>query len=185
MRPRLDVAILMLLAAGAATWAAEAVLPPQVDPSLIANYRLVEPALATAGAPSAEGLRQLPTLGVRTVINLMTPAEGADAEKEVVEAQGLRYVSVPISIETFRQQDVDAVAAVLDDPAARPVLIHCSSGNRVGAVWTVWRVQRGLPYGAAEEEGRLIGLRNPALLAAVKRVLGRPGVPSPPDSPGK
>ena len=76
---------------------------------------------------------------------------------------------------------MDAVARVLDDPAARPILIHCASGNRVGAVWTVWRVQRGRPYLEAEEEGRLVGLRNPALVAAVQRVLGRPGVPSPSD----
>lgn len=185
MRRRIRVMVLILLAAAAAGQAAsvpEPTLPANVDPSLIANYRLMEPALATAGLPSAAGLHQLPTLGVHTVVNLMSPAEGADAEKEIVEALGLRYVSVPISAATFRQEDVDAVARVLDDPAARPVLVHCSTGNRVGAVWTVWRVQRGRPYAEAEEEGRLVGLRNPALVAAVQRVLGRPGVPSPSDS---
>lgn len=172
----------MSLTLAVAVLAATASGPPaHVDPALIANYRLMEPALATSGRPSVDGLRQLSTMGFRTVVSLLSPAEGAAAEKEVVEAQGLRYVSVPISAETFGQADVDDVARVLDDPAARPILLHCASGNRVGAVWIVWRVQRGRPYPEAEEEARTIGLHHPALLDAARRALGRPGVASPPD----
>ena len=35
----------------------------------------------------------------------------------------------------FSQEQVDQVAKILDDPAAGPILFHCASANRVGAVW--------------------------------------------------
>jgi hypothetical protein len=38
-------------------------------------------------------------------------------------------------------------------------------------VWTVLQVTKGVPYEDAEAEGRRIGLRNAAMIAAVRRVL--------------
>ena len=40
-------------------------------------------------------------------------------------------------------------------------MLHCASGNRVGAVWLAYRVlDEGLEPGAALEEARTIGLRS-------------------------
>jgi protein tyrosine phosphatase (PTP) superfamily phosphohydrolase (DUF442 family) len=81
-------------------------------------------------------------------------------------------VSVPITPETFRRQDVEEIASVLREPERGPVLLHCASGNRAGGVWTVLRVMEGRPYDEAEAEGRRIGLQGPAMIAAVRRVAG-------------
>jgi protein tyrosine phosphatase (PTP) superfamily phosphohydrolase (DUF442 family) len=67
---------------------------------------------------------------------------------------------------------VDAVRNALGDGAAGPVLLHCGSSNRVGAVWAVIQAQaKGLTVEQALEEGRRAGLSSASMEAAVKRVL--------------
>lgn len=151
-------------------------IPESVDAAAIPNYRLVKPGLATAGQPSPEALRKLKEQGFRTVINLRAETEpGVKQEEAIVKAEGLEYVSVPVTPASFSQQQVDQVAKVLDDPKAGPILFHCGSANRVGGVWAVIQAQRGKSYQEAEAEGRKIGLSSPAMLEAVKKVLGRDG----------
>jgi uncharacterized protein (TIGR01244 family) len=163
---------LLLPGSGATAGGGGSKPPASLDPALIPNYRLVNADLATGGQPSAAGLQQLKALGFRTVVNLMSEAEGTGAERDAVVAAGLRYVAVPITPDRFRREDVEAVGRVLDDAEAGPVLLHCASGNRVGAVWTVRQVMKGRSYADAEAEGRAIGLQGPPMLAAVRRVLG-------------
>ena len=114
-----------------------------MDREAIPNYRRLRPGLATAGQPSPEALAKLKEMGFRTVINLRTEREGAKVEQQTVEAAGLRYVWVPMTAETFSAQDVRAVARVLDDEAAAPVLLHCTIANRVGGVWAAIQVEKG------------------------------------------
>jgi uncharacterized protein (TIGR01244 family) len=152
--------------------AADQALPESVDGTLIPNYRLARPGLATGGQPTEDGLRRLGELGFRIVIDLRTPGEGTSDEETAVKAAGLRYVSVPVTPDTFRREDVDAVAKVLDEPGRGAVLLHCASGNRAGGVWTALQVAKGLPYAEAEAEGREVGLQSPAMVAAVRRVVG-------------
>jgi len=170
------VLILAAVALGGRTLAvrpaADGPLPESVAPSVIPNYSLLRPDLAAAGRPTEEGLRRLRDLGFRVVIDLRAPSEGTAAEEAAVKEAGLRYVSVPITPETFRREDVDAVARILDERGRGPVLLHCATANRVGGVWTVLQVTKGVPYEDAEAEGRRIGLRSAAMVAAVRRVVG-------------
>jgi uncharacterized protein (TIGR01244 family) len=155
--------------------AATTQIPEAVDAASIPNYRLVKPALATAGQPTPEALRALKQQGFRTVINLRAATEpGVKEEEAIVKAAGLAYVSVPVTPASFSQQQVDQVAKVLDDPQAGPILLHCGSANRVGGVWTALQTQRGKSYEEALAEGRAIGLTSPAMVDAVKKLLGQP-----------
>lgn len=147
-------------------------VPASVDGSLIANYVIARPGVASGGQPSAEALARLKELGFRTVINLRVEGEsGFVDEKAVLEAQGLRYVHVPLTAATLSDADVKAVRAVLDDAAAGPVLIHCASGNRVGAVWAVIQGRQGKTLDEAEAEGRRLGMKGSAMTSAVRRLL--------------
>lgn len=159
-----------------AAWASAGV-PGSVEPSAIPAYRLIRADLATAGQPSPEALLRLKQLGFRTVVNLRTDGEGTAEEKATLEGQGLRYVSVPIRVDTFSLADVEAVEKVLDDPAAGPVLLHCASSNRVGGVWAVIQSRKGKSLEAALAAGREAGLHSPQMEAAVRRVLGVPATP--------
>jgi uncharacterized protein (TIGR01244 family) len=158
----------------AAAWTLAAPLSAEVpgtaDPTAFPNYRFLRPGLATAGQPSAAGLAQLKAMGFKTVVNLRTEKEGAKEEEAMVKAAGLSYVSVPVTAETLSQKDADAVGRVIDDPAAGPVLLHCATANRVGAVWAILRVRQGKTLEEAEAEGRAIGLTSPALIEAVRKV---------------
>lgn len=172
----LPVALAMGAAAAAGGGPAKrADVPRSMEPGLVPNYQLIREGLATGGQPSPKAVLRLRALGFRTVIDLRTEAEQIRGEKAAVRAQGLRYVSVPVTPGSFTLEDVKKVKAVLDDKTAAPVLLHCSSANRVGAVWTVLRVQEGLPVADAEREGERIGLKSEEMREAVRRVLGRRG----------
>jgi uncharacterized protein (TIGR01244 family) len=145
-------------------------IPESAD---IPNYKVIAPGLAAAGQPGPEALRRLRELGFRSVVNLRTASEpGVAEEKAIVESQGLKYVHVPLSAATFRLEDAKAVARAVDDAAAAPVLLHCTSANRVGGVWATILAMKGKPLDEAEAEGRKAGLTSDAMLEAARRVAG-------------
>ena len=148
--------------------AAGAGIPEKLDAK---NYQRLSPSLAVAGKPSKEALDSLKAAGFRTAVDLRQPAEGVPSAREAVEAQGLKFVSVPVSPDTFSMDDVRKVEAVLGDQAAAPVLLYCSSSNRVGAVIAVAAYGRGLSKDEAITEGRKAGLRSPAMEAAAVKVM--------------
>jgi uncharacterized protein (TIGR01244 family) len=151
-------------------------VPEAVDPAEIPNYKRIAPAIAAAGQPSPESLTKLGSMGFKTVLNLRQAGEGGPAnEREVVEGQGLRYVSVPMTAATFSLADVLAVEKVLNDPAAGPVLLHCASANRVGGTWAAVLARRGQSLDDALAKGHEAGLKSGAMEEAVKRVLAAPG----------
>ncbi len=108
----------LALALGAST--ATAGPPESVDPAAIPAYRLLHPGLAAAGQPTPAALAGLREMGFRTVVNLRAEKEGPADERAVVEAQGLRYVSIPVTTDTFSLADVEALEKVLNDPTGRP-----------------------------------------------------------------
>jgi uncharacterized protein (TIGR01244 family) len=159
-----------------ATVARSAEIPDAQPKDAVPNYQVVRPGLATAGQPSVEALARLKDLGFKTVVNLRPRGEDPIVEKEeaIVAAQGLEYVSVPITPATFSAADVAAVRKVLDDKDAGPVLLHCASGNRVGAVWAAIEVERGKSLAEAEAKGRKIGLSSQGMVEALHRVVAPP-----------
>jgi uncharacterized protein (TIGR01244 family) len=167
---RKTVLLSILLAAAVSVSAGDGV-PETVDPAQIPNYKKVTPTLAAAGQPTAEVLPKLGALGFKTVINLRMPNEDQPAnERALVEAQGLRYVSVPVTSSILSQADVDAVAKVLDDPASGPVLMHCARAARVGAIWSLIQLRNGKTLDEALAAGREAGNQSPALEEAVRRL---------------
>jgi uncharacterized protein (TIGR01244 family) len=171
---------LFLAAAVFGAASAGAGVPQAVEPAVIPAYRLIHPGLAVAGQPTPEAIRGLGEMGFRTVVNLRSEREGPAEERAAVEAQGLRYVSIPMMPDTFSLADVEAVEKILDDPSAAPVLLHCASSNRVGGTWAVIQARKGKSLEEAEAAGRTAGLHSPQMEAAVRRVLG---VPAPAPAP--
>ncbi len=146
-------------------------IPEQVDGDTIRNYARIDERLAAAGQPTLAALRGLKRLGFKTVVNLRLPGELDEDEGAIVREAGLAYVSVPISSGDFSSADADAVATVLDDEAAAPVLLHCGSSNRVGGVLAVLEVRRGQSTEDAVAFGKRAGLRSDSMIEAAKRVI--------------
>jgi uncharacterized protein (TIGR01244 family) len=167
----------MSLATGAVFLAAAAVGLAQAPETVegIAHYKRLSAGLAAAGRPSAEAVSRLKALGFKTVIDLRTEAEGTAEEKAAVESQGLRYVSVPVTPATFSLDDAKAVARLLDDPEAGPVLLHCAASNRVGGIIGVVQALKGKSLAEAEAAGREAGLTSAAMVEAMRRVAAEAG----------
>jgi len=115
--------------------------------------------LTSSGQPDADEFALFAEAGYVAVVDLRGEAEdrGLD-EPAVLEAMGLQYVSLPLS-------SPDAIsfesAARLDEILAGydgPVLLHCGSGNRVGALLALRESQNGASDEAALTYGRSAGM---------------------------
>jgi uncharacterized protein (TIGR01244 family) len=139
----------------------------------VTNFLKPSPGLYAAGQPSLQDFSALAQEGVRTVINLRGPAEqiGFDEAAET-ERLGMRYVTIPIAGAQDLVPDVIARFSreLHDARASGPVLIHCGSSNRVGAMLALDAgITHGASLDAALSFGRNAGLS--ALEPAVEALL--------------
>lgn len=123
------------------------------------------PGVGTGGQPDSSRLRRLASSGFRAVIDLRMPEEprGYD-EPAVARAAGLEYVALPVSPATLTDSTFDSFRALMTDPARTPVLVHCASGNRVGALLLPWLLlDRGWPLERALASTEAGGLHSATL----------------------
>jgi uncharacterized protein (TIGR01244 family) len=137
-------------------------VPPQAPEQPIRNFLQVTPQFCTGGQPRVEHFSKLKADGVKAVLNLRQPTEHrADEERAAVEQAGLKYFNIPVVFANPTDAQVDEFLKITDDPANRPMFIHCTAAVRVGAFWTIRRALRdGMDVDAALEEGRKVGLVN-------------------------
>ena len=125
------------------------------------SFAQVDEALYRGGQPSPEGFRRLQAMGVKTIIDLRRPSWAANEERRLVEQLGMRWVSIPMWF-WWRPSDqqVRRFLGIMDDPANRPVLVHCRQGwNRAGVMCAIYRVARqGWEPKQAYAEARRNGL---------------------------
>ena len=156
------VASYMLYRTAAATEIPARTAAPLTAGVSMNTFRQIEHDVFSGGQPTPEDLSRLADTGVRTVINLRAPNEpiGFDEAAEITRL-GMRYRVVPIADGSNLTPDkVDEFARAVEDARGHgPVLIHCGSGNRVGAAialrdgWTLGRTMA-----SALAAGRAAGL---------------------------
>ncbi|MGA3185580.1 MAG: tyrosine-protein phosphatase [Bryobacteraceae bacterium] len=107
------------------------------------NFQKVDDHLYRGAQPSERGFQDIAELGVKTVIDLRENIDHSQAEeqKEVTNL-GMRYISIPMEgMSTPKNDQVAQVMALLNDPAAGPVFVHCKRGaDRTGMVIAVYRI---------------------------------------------
>jgi uncharacterized protein (TIGR01244 family) len=130
-------------------WGDTPPVPPKVGARVepftgITNFAPVDDAFACAGAVKPEAAAELKRRGYASVVNFRKATEEGAAiekEKEAVEAAGLKYFSIPWArTDADVKPALDAFLAAVKDPANRPMIFHCASGNRASAFWAVKRV---------------------------------------------
>lgn len=144
----------------------------------IRNARIPMAGVLSGGQPTPEQIEAAAKAGYRTVINMRGETEpGFEWEAEMVEKLGMTYEHLPVtgkdSLSRERIEHIDSVlTAALQNG---PVLLHCASGNRIGAVMALRAVwleemdpEQALAYGRASgmtgAEGvarELLGLEDP------------------------
>jgi uncharacterized protein (TIGR01244 family) len=159
------VAITTTIAAGGQNSAKLA----QIEQALkddIPKLLCVNDGIATSGQPTEGAFAKLAANGFKSVLNLRTANEGIDLarERELVEKAGLRYISIPVVSSDVKPEQVDEFIRAMKDSSAQPMLIHCGSANRVGALWMIYRVlSQGWDEDKALDEATRIGLTSPVL----------------------
>ncbi|MEM7050141.1 MAG: sulfur transferase domain-containing protein [Acidobacteriota bacterium] len=159
-------------AAGAGSGSATAVDESVDWQGLVPNARQPADGVVSGGQPTADQLAAAQEAGFQTVINLRTEGEPGARQAEV-EAFGLSYVELPIAgAAGLTRDNVEALAEILEE-VQKPALLHCGSGNRIGALFALkafWL--DGEAPEAALEKGLDSGLTR--LEPKVRELLGLP-----------
>jgi uncharacterized protein (TIGR01244 family) len=169
MTRRTTLSILGLLVA-LATFLAPVVVAEETSATAllpIPNARIPLEGVLSGGQPTTEQIEAAARAGFRTVINLRTDQEsGFEWEREAVEGLGMRYVQIPVAgADGLTHDNIELIDAALREARqSGPVLLHCGSGNRIGAVLALraaWLQKidaaEALDYGLASGLTRLEG----------------------------
>ena len=138
----------------------DAVSSLKADLDAVVELNQVHPVegVTTAGQPDEAGFKVFADNGYAAVIDLRTVGEDRGLEESaVVESLGMDYINLPIG----RDGITYANAKVLRDAIAsydEPVLVHCGSSNRVGALFALQAFSETGNVEVALEAGRAAGL---------------------------
>jgi uncharacterized protein (TIGR01244 family) len=142
--------------------------PALVAPALADEWRSLDEGvrpdeqLVIGGQPSADLLREAAEAGIRVVVNFRPAGEEAlDYDEAALAAElGLAYLEVPVAKQGgLTEENVRLFDAVLEQVGDQPALMHCSTGNRVGAMFALHAARyRGMDTEAAVELGKAHGL---------------------------
>jgi uncharacterized protein (TIGR01244 family) len=133
----------------------------------------VEPVdgISSAGQPDRKTIEIFARSGYAAVIDMRGPDEDRGTENwdAEVESTGMDYVAFPIvdenDISFESAKELDDLLNTIDGP----VLIHCKSGNRVGALLALRESLAGADDSTALEYGRNAGMTR--LEPIVRKVL--------------
>lgn len=151
------------------------------DVNEIRNYLPIGPDLGTAGQPGRQQFRAVRVAGYELVVNLAMPtSDGAlPDEAELVAAEGMEYVAIPVVWEAPAMGDLERFFEVMDGARGRKAFVHCALNMRVSAFVFLYRVLRlGVPMEAARETMRAIWEPEGAWAAFIDEALARHGVDS-------
>jgi uncharacterized protein (TIGR01244 family) len=99
----------------------------------IPNARQPRPQLLTGGRPSPEQLVEAKAAGYAAVISLLP--EDVAAQRDAAETAGLAFRSIPVEGATDLTEDnARKLGEALAKHQGAPVILHCGSGNRAGAL---------------------------------------------------
>lgn len=115
--------------------------------------------LTSSGQPNAEQLALVAEAGYVAVVDLRGESEnrGLD-EAATVEGLGLDYVNLPVSgADSISWENANKLQEILSSFEG-PVLVHCGSGNRVGALLALSKSESGADDEDALAYGRAAGM---------------------------
>ena len=127
--------------------------------SVLPNRKDPLEGVTTGGQPDAAGFAALATEGFKTVIDLRGAGENRGVEEPMLtESLGMRYANLPVSSPAdVTYENASALGRLLED-LPKPALVHCSTGNRAGALLALRAKLQGADAGTALAVGVAGGL---------------------------
>jgi protein tyrosine phosphatase (PTP) superfamily phosphohydrolase (DUF442 family) len=138
------------------------------------------PGMVTGGQPALEHLMALKRAGCAVVIDLREAMEPRPFKTpDAVIQAGLEYRPIPVGHGAVSDATFGLlVDAVHELAGKKPALVHCSSGNRVGAgLLPYFMLELGLEEEDAVAQAMRVGLRSAELMEqALEYVRSRQGI---------
>lgn len=131
----------------------------------IPNFHEVEEGFFRGGQPKEEEIKALRSLGIRTVISLRDEEDVIQWEKEVVEKNGMTFISIPLNWKrTPTQEEAHTFLSTVAGAERRPLFVHCQEGrDRSGTMVALYRIAaQGVSVEEAYREAKVLGLREAA-----------------------
>ncbi|MHC4325718.1 MAG: fused DSP-PTPase phosphatase/NAD kinase-like protein, partial [Planctomycetota bacterium] len=101
------------------------------------NFHKVSDDLYRGAQPTAEGMKQLEKLGVKTVVNLRS----VHSDRDELEGTGLAYEHIKMTAWKTEDKDVVRFLKIVTDSNQTPVFVHCQHGaDRTGMMNAVYRI---------------------------------------------
>lgn len=103
----------------------------------VPNLHKVSDDLYRGAQPTAEGMKQLEKLGVKTIVNLRTTG----SDRDEIEGTNLSYERISMSPWDPENDDMVRFLKIATDDDRTPVFVHCRHGaDRTGTVSAIYRV---------------------------------------------
>lgn len=153
------VFITALLSATSAFAKEQAMNTHAVKTAAVGNLVIHENQILSAAQPTQEQLKKLANAGVKHVINLRTESENDWDEAKLVTSLGMQYYSLPIAgAQDISVENAQQLATLMGKLKGEPVLLHCASSNRVGALIAISAHAEGLDIESSLAKGRHWGM---------------------------
>jgi protein tyrosine/serine phosphatase len=114
-----------------ADWAAK------LDRPGLPNLHKVSDGLYRGAQPTAEGIRELEKLGVKTIICL----RDKHSDKEILGDSKIALENIPVKTWKPNDEQVIRFLKIVNDKKNQPVFVHCQHGaDRTGTMCAIYRI---------------------------------------------
>lgn len=116
----------------------------------VPNFYKVSDDLYRGAQPTAEGMKRLEKLGIKTVVNLRS----LHSDRSGLKGAALSYEHIGMTTWNLEDKDVIRFLKIVTDPNRTPVFVHCQHGaDRTGTMCAIYRIAvQGWSKDAAIEE---------------------------------
>lgn len=106
----------------------------------VSNFGKVTPTLFRGAQPTPEGFKSLAQMGVQIVVDLREGNQPKRENKEVA-ALGMRFVAIPWSCTSPKDDDFAKFLALVRDNRDKKIFVHCHMGvDRTGMMIASYRM---------------------------------------------
>ena len=129
----------------------------------IYNYLKISDKIATAGQPSVEEFSHIKQAGYQIVVNLALKdsSNALRNEKEIVEAEGMQYIHIPVIWENPTEDKLQEFIQIMKSNVDKKVFVHCAANKRVSAfIYLYRRSQEGIDEQKAKKDLQQIWIPN-------------------------
>ena len=99
------------------------------------KFRQVGTNVFSGGQPTQHEFSKLKSKGIKTVISLRPASELEWNQREYLSELGINYINLPIQgASGISKENAETLMSMIDQYNGEPLLVHCGSGNRVGAL---------------------------------------------------